>query len=389
METKQNPVMETAEERKKWKPIEYVGVVLFVAFIACIFFAHEQFSGAFSAMFAKSFKMFEFYLFGTSMLGATIVVSVMTGRILERLGFTDALMRIFLPIMKYIKVNAAVCVGIIYNILGDVNAAGRIAGPVVMKAGCTKDEQKIAVATLCNAPCSFSIIVLGIIALSGAGINPAPVVIVGLLLPIILIPAFLRLFWRDTKAADIKDLPRFTPNTGVMDLIFGSTREGVNTVLLIILPAGCAVYAIIGLLEYIGVWHFVTDFFGWIFPLIGIEPVTGLQTITVAGTLAMKTLGTMIPAATAEAVAANANAGLLSAALADPAMIAATKKLIVGSFVLANSSWPVQVPLGQIPAVWSGVTDLKNGEIITAALIGCFIRLIYAALCAQLFGLFF
>ena len=166
------------DDRAKWQPIEYVGLVLFLAFLACIFFAHEQFSGAFNAMFAKAYKMFEFYLFGTSMLGATIVVSIMTGRILERLGFTDALMRIFLPIMKYLKINAAVCVGIIYNILGDVNAAGRIAGPVVMKSGCTKDEQKIAIATLTNAPASFSIIVLGIIALSTAGINPFPVMIV-------------------------------------------------------------------------------------------------------------------------------------------------------------------------------------------------------------------
>ena len=88
------------DDRAKWQPIEYVGLVLFLAFLACIFFAHEQFSGAFNAMFAKAYKMFEFYLVGTSMLGATIVVSIMTGRILERLGFTDALMRIFLPIMK-------------------------------------------------------------------------------------------------------------------------------------------------------------------------------------------------------------------------------------------------------------------------------------------------
>ena len=34
-----------------------------------------------------------------------------------------------------------------------------------MKAGCTRDEQKIAIATLTNAPASFSIMVLGIIAL--------------------------------------------------------------------------------------------------------------------------------------------------------------------------------------------------------------------------------
>ena len=380
---KKVPVVESAADRKKWQPIEYVGLVLFIAFIACLFFAHEQFSGAFSAMFAKAYKMFEFYLFGTSMLGATIVVSIMTGRILERLGFTDALMRIFLPVMKFINVNAAVVVGVIYNILGDVNAAGRIAGPVVMKAGCTKDEQKIAIATLMNAPASFSIIVLGVIALSRAGINPVGPMIIGILLPIILVPAFLKLFWRDTKAAEIKDLPRFTPNTGVMDLIFGSAREGVNTVLLIILPAGCAVYAIIALLEYFGLWQYVEKFFQWLFPIIGIEHTTGLQTITVAGTLAMKTLSN------ANVVGADGAPGFLMEALSNPATVAATKKLIVGSFVLGNSSWPVQVPLGQVPAVWGGVIDLKNGEIILSAVIGCFIRILYAALVAQLFGLFF
>ena len=379
-EKKNNPVVETAEDRKQWKPIEWVGLILFIAFLACIFLAHEQFSGAFNAMFTKSYKMFEFYLFGTSMLGATIVVSIMTGRILERLGFTDALMRLFLPIMKYLKINAAVVVAIIYNILGDVNAAGKIAGPVVMKAGCTRDEQKIAIATLCNAPASFSIVVLSIIALSTAGINPFPVLIVGVFLPVFLVPAFLRLFWRDTKAADIKDLPRFTPNTGVMDLIFGSAREGVTTVLTLILPAGCAVYAIIGLLEYFGIWQVIMAGMTVVLETIGIEPTTGMQTITVAGTLASKTLGQMVSPATADAAA-----GALFALLDDPNV----KKMIVGSAVLANSSWPIQVPLGQIPAVWSGVVDLKTGEIIKCALIGCFIRIVYAALCAQLFGLFF
>ena len=367
------------EDRKQWQPIEKVGLVLFILFLACIFFAHKQFSGAFNAMFERAYKMFEFYLFGASMLGATIVVSIMTGRILERLGFTDALMRIFLPVMKYININAAVVVGIIYNILGDVNAAGKIAGPVVKKAGCTRDEQKIAIATLTNAPCSFSIIVLGIIALSTAGINPLPVMLVGIFLPIILVPAFLKLFWRDTHAAELEDLPRFTPNTGVMDLIFGSAREGVNTVLTLILPAGCAVFAIIGLLEYFGIWGVITSSLGTVLQVMGIEPTTGLQTITVAGTLAAKTLGTMVSPATADAAE-----GALFAALADPGV----KKLIIGSFILANSSFPIQIPLGQIPAVWTGVVDLNTREIMTSALIGCLIRMIYAAIIANLFALF-
>ena len=374
------PVQETELERKKWKPIEWVGLGLLIALLACIFFFHKQFSGMFDAMFTRAYKIFEFYLFGASKLGAAIVVSVMTGRILERCGLTDALMRVFLPVMKFLKVNAAVVVGVIYNILGDVNAAGRIAGPVVMKAGCTKDEQKIAIATLCNAPCSFSIIVLGIMALSAAGINPFPVMIVGLFLPIILVPAFLKIFWRDTKAAEIKDLPRFTPDTGVMDVLFGSAREGAQLVFLFILPAGCVIFAIIGILEYAGVWPIITGGLGGFLKFIGIEPGTGVDTIVTAGTLAMNNLRAALAPATADVAA-----GRLFAEVFTPEV----KKLIVGSFVLANSSWPIQVPLGQIPAVWGGVVDLKNGQIMWAAFIGCVIRLAYAAICAQIFGLFF
>ena len=370
-ESKTATKTESELQRQKWQPIEYVGLVLLIVILACVFFFDKEFSGMFDAMFTRAYKMFEFYLFGASKLGAAIVVSVMTGRVLERLGLTDALMRLFLPVMKLIKVNAAVVVGVIYNILGDVNAAGRIAGPVVMKAGCTKDEQKIAIATMCNAPCSFSIIVLGIIALSAAGINPLPVMIVGIFLPIVLVPALLKLFWRNTKAAYIKDLPRFTPNTSAMDTLFGSAREGAQLVFLFILPAGCVVFALIGIMEYFGIWPVVTDVLGGFFSMIGIEPMTGVDTIMTAGTLAMKNLGTYLTDGTIIATTA------------------AVKKLIVGSFILANSAWPIQVPLGQIPAVWNGVVDLKNGEIMRAALIGCFLRLVYAAVVAQIFGLFF
>ena len=351
-------------DRKQWKPIEYVGLGLLVVILLCIFFFHEGFSGIFDSMFNRAYKMFEFYLFGTSKLGAAIVVSVMTGRILERLGLTDALMRIFLPIMKYIKINAAVIVGVIYNILGDVNAAGRIAGPVVMKAGCTKDEQKIAIATLCNAPASFSIIVLGIMALSLAGVNPFPVLIIGIFLPVILVPLFLRLFWRDTKAVEITDLPRFTPETGPMDTLFGSAREGAQLVVLFILPAGCVIFALIGVLEYFGIWQAITSHLGGFLEMIGIHGSTGVDTIVTAGTLAMNNLVAAVQESTI------------------------AKKLVIGSFVLANSSWPIQVPLGQVPAVWGGVIELKNGEIMFCAFLGCVIRLIYAALCAQFFGLF-
>jgi hypothetical protein len=376
------------EDRKKWQTIEYVGLVTLLGMIVAIGLFNKQFSGVFDAMFTRSYKMFEFYLFGGSKLGATIVVSVMTGRILERLGFTDALMRIFLPIMKYLKINASVVVGVIYNILGDVNAAGKIAGPVVMKAGATKDEQKIAIATLCQAPCSFSIVVLGLMALTAAEINPAPVFIIGILLPIIIIPAILRLFWRDTKAVEIADLPRFTPDTGVIDLIFGSAREGVNVVLLFILPAGCAVFAIIGFLEYFKIWPLIVSSLGGVLSVVGIDPATGIDTVFTAGTLAMKNLGTSLAGPIAAADGTMPAPTALFTLFNDPSTVALAKKMVVGSFVLANSSWPIQVPLGQIPAVWGPSLSISTGEIIWSAIIGCVIRLIYAILCAQLFGLF-
>lgn len=375
-------------DRKKWSPIEYVGLAVLIFSLVCIGFFNKQFSGLFDAMFTRSYKMFEFYLFGAAKLGATIVVSVMTGRILERLGMTDALMRIFLPIMKYLKINASVVIGVIYNILGDVNAAGKIAAPVVMKAGATKDEQKIAIATLCQAPCSFSIIVLGIMALTAAGVNPMPVMIVGVFLPIIVIPAILRLFWRDTKAVEIEDLPRFTPDTGVMDLIFGSAREGVNVVVLFILPAGCAVFAIIGALEYFHIWPLITGSVGGLLTIMGIDPSTGVDTIFTAGTLAMKNLNLSLGGPVTNADGTVTAATALYTMFTNPETVAIAKKLAVGSFVLANSSWPVQVPLGQIPAVWGPILDISTGEIIWSAVIGCVIRLLYAALCAQLFGLF-
>jgi len=378
-----------ANDRKKWQPIEYCGLVVFLFILACIFFFDDQFSGVFNQMFTRAYKIFEFYLFGASKLGATIVVSVITGRVLERLGLTDALMRIFTPCMKIINVNAAVVVGVIYNILGDVNAAGRIAGPVVMKAGCTKDEQKIAIATLCNAPCSFSIMVLGLMALSACGLGSMAVVVmlVGIFLPIFLCPALFKLIWRDTKACDIVDLPRFTPNTGVMDTLFGSAREGAQTVFLIILPAGCVVFAIIGILEYFGLWATITTAIGGILETCGIERETGLDTIVTAGTLAMAKINQLLAGEEAALAAYGETSAASAAHLAalDPSVV---KKLVIGSYVLANSSWPIQVPLGQIPGVWSGVVDLSYGEIAGSAFIGCVVRLIYAMLVAQLFGLF-
>src|SRR5699024_1266399 len=98
--------------------------------------------------------------------GRAGIVSVVTGRLLERLGFTDGLIRIFVPVMRWMKINPAVIIPSAYNLLGDINAAGKIAGPILLKANATKSEQKIAVATMVQSPQSFATFVLGLMALS-------------------------------------------------------------------------------------------------------------------------------------------------------------------------------------------------------------------------------
>lgn len=350
---------QAVQDRSKLETIEIVGLVLVGLSLLGLFFIPDKIANVFDAMFNRAYLIFGFYITQRN-LGAAIIVSVMTGRILERLGFTDALMRIFVPIMKYIKVNSSVVVGVIYNILGDVNASGRIAAPVVMKAGATKDEQKIAIATLCQAPCSFSIIVLGILALTLAEIKVFPVIIVALFLPIVLIPFLLKFVWRDTKAVTLTDLPRFTPKTSFMNTIFGAAQEGAQLVFLFIIPAGVVIFALIGALDYFGVWVPFTEVIGGSLSAVGIEPETGLLTIITSNTLAMSTLVEMLKA--------------------NP--IAA--RLVVGSFVLANSAFPLQVPFGQIPAVWAPIVDLTEAEVMFAAVVGVVIRLVYAILCAFL-----
>lgn len=83
------------------------------------------------------------------------MVSVIVGRVLERLGFTDALIRIFLPVMGAMGINPSVIIPSVYNILGDINASGKIAGPILVKAGATQDEIKLSIATMIQNPQSL------------------------------------------------------------------------------------------------------------------------------------------------------------------------------------------------------------------------------------------
>ena len=106
--------------KRKIELIEYVGLFL-VAFSFLMLVVNP---GGIGNLFNNMFNhaapiIIKVYITGS--IGIAIIISVTMGRLLERLGFTDALMRIFVPLMKVIGVNAAVAVPSVYNILGDIN----------------------------------------------------------------------------------------------------------------------------------------------------------------------------------------------------------------------------------------------------------------------------
>lgn len=94
--------------KRKIEFIEYVGLFL-VAFSFLMLVVNP---GGIGNLFNNMFNhaapiIIKVYITGS--IGIAIIISVTMGRLLERLGFTDALMRIFVPLMKVIGVNAARC----------------------------------------------------------------------------------------------------------------------------------------------------------------------------------------------------------------------------------------------------------------------------------------
>lgn len=352
--------VETDVKTKKFAKIEIVGLVLVLLALFGLFFAPETIAGVFDAMVQNAFVIFNVFIFGGS-VGVAIIVSVMVGRILERLGFTDALMRIFVPIMKKFGLNSAVAIPSVYNILGDINAAGRIAGPILVKAGATKDEQKIAVATMVQSQQSFSTFMLGLLAMTFVGIKVFPVILLVLFVPLLVVPIILRFtFYRNTKAVSIGELPTFTPKTPALPTIFGAAREGAELLFLLIIPAGAVVFAIIGGLDYLGIWEPINSWLTSALSFLSIHPETGILSIMVSPTLAMGTLWSTVQET------------------------AVSPALVLGSFVLASSGFPLSVIFGQIPAVWAQTSDLNEREAMGAAVLGAVMRLVSAAIIALL-----
>jgi hypothetical protein len=352
-----NPeVSKPVSQRRELSRVEIVGLAVLAVSMIGLFINPGFIGGIFDAMVNKAKSIVsDVYLVGT--LGTAVICSVMTGRILERLGMTDALLRVFMPVARVLGVNPAVVVPGVYNILGDINAAGRIAGPVLKKAKATKDEQKIAVCTMVQSQQSFSTFMLGLIALTNARVWAFPVIVVGLFLPLIVLPWLLsKTIWRDTRTAKFEDIPTMTPKTKPMDTIFGGAREGAELVFLLLIPAAAVIFACIGALTYVGAWPTIERGISSFLQSVNIEPKTGLLSILASPTLAMNTLKGM-------------------AATVDP-------RMVVGSFILAASGLPLQVVFGQIPAVWSQASDLSGTEAMGAAILGMVFRVLTAILMA-------
>ncbi|MBM4763210.1 hypothetical protein GNT69_13135 [Bacillus sp. B15-48] len=338
--------------RSSWQRWEIIGVLLVLGSLVLLLLAPNSLSQLFDTII-KEVKPVVVDIFLTSEIGIAIIVSVIVGRILERLGFTDGLIRIFVPIMKWFKINPSVVIPSVYNILGDINAAGKISGPILVKARATKAEQKIAVATMIQSPQSFATFVLGLIALSVFNINAFPLVILSIFVPIVLVPLLLaKTIYRDTKKVELTELPRFTPNTRFLQTIFSSAKEGAELLFLTIIPAVAAVFFFIGVFKFIGVWSFIESTLSTSLTFLSIEPTTGIISVLAAPTLAVAQLAEL------------ANS-------IDP-------RLIVGSFVLANSGLPLSVIFGQVPVTWAESSSLTEKEVLGAAVIGIIIRILTA-----------
>ncbi|MDR1194349.1 MAG: hypothetical protein LBK98_09345 [Peptococcaceae bacterium] len=347
-------------QTKQMPKMTIVGLCLFALAMIALFAWPNALNGGFSAMVNRAHPV----VINTGILSTmsvSIVISVIMGRILERLGFTDALMRIFLPIGKLLNFNAAVLIPAIYNILGDINAAGRISGPILVRSGATEDEKKLAIFTMVQSEQSFSTFMIGLGCLGLAGARVFAVVIIAIFLPLLICPLLGRYtLYRNCKSVELEELPIFTPETPFLNSVFAAGQEGMNTLLLLVLPAFAVVFGFIGLLDFIGLWQYVNSFLTTMLEVLNIDPATGLLSIMASPTLAMTNLTE-------------------TAATIDP-------RWVVGSFVMGASGFPLSVIVGQIPLIWSNACEMKPMDALKPALIGIVFRVLTAGFIATVLG---
>ncbi len=100
---------EFSREKKGLSNVETTGLVVLAVSLLGLFVNPGFVGGIFDAMVNKAKSIVsDVYLVGT--LGTAVICSVMTGRILERLRLTDALLRVFMPLARIMRINPAVVV---------------------------------------------------------------------------------------------------------------------------------------------------------------------------------------------------------------------------------------------------------------------------------------
>lgn len=361
--TKQNENGKNDSSKTGWTKISVLGVILFVAFMVALLLIPEHVAGLFTAMAEKAFTNgFNIYLMTN--VGAGIVVSVIIGRLLERGGVTDGLVKLFTPFAKVLKMNPTTLVPGLYNFLGDVNAAGRITAPILQNAKTTIDEKKIAIATMLQLPPAFGAFLYGIKLLAVGEINAFFVVVLGCLIPLFLVPLVLRFtLYRKCEYKDVmSEIPSFTPSEkNIVDTVFDGAIEGADVLIRLILPTTCAIFAIVAALEYFSVWPFIEKAFMTLLQLCNIEPTTGMRTLLISGAVGQPALIELI--GTGVTVAPN---------------------VIVASMLFGSSCMQFVLPLCQVPIVWKKNTDLTFGQAIQACLVSWVVRMIWIALVSYL-----
>lgn len=351
-----NEVVVATNKKRGWGKWGTIGLIVLLLFLGALLFAPDKVSGWFDAMAQKALNtVVKNWIIGAT--GVATIIAVMTGRILERLGMTDALIHIFRPISKLLNINPTFMIGGVYNFLGDANAAGKIAAPIMKKANATEDEIKIAVATMFQFPPTFASFMLGIACLSAAQINAFVVLIFSVFIPLVLCPLALRLtIYRDCKYVEVDDIPSFTPSSNAMDTIFGSAIEGAQTLYLNIVPVACAMFAIIATLEYFGVWEYIQTALYALCRVCAIDPESGVMNMIVAATVGF-------PALTERILAGEIIA----------------KGIVVSTFMLGTSSFPITLPLAILPRLWSEATGIKQSKLLLSCIIGIGFRFVSCA----------
>lgn len=99
----QEPRSKIPITRLKWTLFDIIGILLVVLSIVLLFLAPDSLSQLFDTII-KDVKSVVVDTFLTGEVGIAVIVSVIIGRILERMGFTDGLIRILIPIMKVMKI---------------------------------------------------------------------------------------------------------------------------------------------------------------------------------------------------------------------------------------------------------------------------------------------